>query len=42
MRDGRILVSSPPHELLERTGAADLEDAFLRLIRERSGDEEAR
>ncbi len=42
MRDGRILVSSPPRELLERTGAADLEDAFLRLIRERSGDEEAR
>jgi ABC-2 type transport system ATP-binding protein len=33
MRDGRILVSAPPHELLDRTGAADLEQAFLRLIR---------
>jgi ABC-2 type transport system ATP-binding protein len=39
MRDGRILVSAPPHELLERTGATDLEKAFLRLIRQ--GDQES-
>jgi ABC-2 type transport system ATP-binding protein len=32
IRDGRILAQSPPEELLRRTRAADLEDAFLVLI----------
>ncbi len=32
MRDGRILTAERPSELLLRTGAADLEDAFLRVI----------
>jgi ABC-2 type transport system ATP-binding protein len=32
MRDGRILAAEQPSELLRRTGAADLEDAFLRVI----------
>ncbi|MEO8092553.1 MAG: ABC transporter ATP-binding protein [bacterium] len=34
MRDGDILASASPSELLERTGARDLEQAFLRLIQE--------
>ena len=38
MREGRFLAIAPPEEILERTGAPDLTDAFLRLIRE----EEAR
>jgi ABC-2 type transport system ATP-binding protein len=38
MREGRFLAIAPPGEILERTGAPDLTDAFLRLIRE----EEAR
>ena len=33
MRDGRILASDSPAGLLERTGARDVEEAFLRLIR---------
>ena len=33
MRDGRILASDSPAGLLERTGARDVEAAFLRLIR---------
>jgi ABC-2 type transport system ATP-binding protein len=32
MRDGRILASDSPAGLLERTGARDVEEAFLRLI----------
>ena len=31
MRAGRIVAAAPPAELLARTGAADLEAAFLRL-----------
>ena len=31
LRDGRIVASAPPDELLRRTGAADLETAFLAL-----------
>ena len=32
MREGDILAASSPDELLERTGAEDMERAFLRLI----------
>jgi ABC-2 type transport system ATP-binding protein len=32
LRDGRILAVGAPRELLARTGARDLDDAFLRLI----------
>jgi ABC-2 type transport system ATP-binding protein len=41
MRDGELLAVEPPEVLLERTGAADLTEAFVRLIREapvRSGE----
>jgi len=31
MRDGRIVADDPPQELLRRTGAADVEQAFLAL-----------
>jgi ABC-2 type transport system ATP-binding protein len=34
LRDGRLLAHGTPAELRERTGAGDLEDAFLRLIEE--------
>jgi ABC-2 type transport system ATP-binding protein len=34
MRDGRILADDTPARLRERTGTADLEQAFLRLVRE--------
>jgi ABC-2 type transport system ATP-binding protein len=34
MRDGGILAAASPDELLARTGAGDLEEAFLRLIQE--------
>jgi ABC-2 type transport system ATP-binding protein len=37
MREGRILADDTPEALLRRTGAADLERAFLRLVR--TGDE---
>jgi ABC-2 type transport system ATP-binding protein len=37
MRDGGILASATPDELLARTGARDLEEAFLRLIQEGEG-----
>ncbi len=33
MRDGRILADESPGELLRRTGAGDVEDAFLRIVR---------
>jgi ABC-2 type transport system ATP-binding protein len=36
MRDGEILVSASPAEVMERTGAGDMEGAFLRLIGEGS------
>jgi ABC-2 type transport system ATP-binding protein len=31
MREGRIVAMAPPEELLDQTGATNLEDAFLRL-----------
>ena len=35
MREGRILAADSPAGLRERTGSADLEHAFLRLIRDK-------
>jgi ABC-2 type transport system ATP-binding protein len=32
MREGRLLADDPPGALLERTGSADIEQAFLRLV----------
>jgi ABC-2 type transport system ATP-binding protein len=32
MREGRIVAAEPPDELLARTGAPDLERAFLTLL----------
>ena len=32
LRDGQLLADTTPDELRDRTGAADLDDAFLRLI----------
>jgi ABC-2 type transport system ATP-binding protein len=32
MRDGCIIADDTPHGLLERTGAADIEAAFLDLV----------
>jgi ABC-2 type transport system ATP-binding protein len=32
LREGRVLATGTPHELLERTNAADLETAFLALV----------
>lgn len=37
MREGRLLAVEPPEELLRRTEAADMNDAFLRLIRGAAG-----
>lgn len=37
LRDGRLLADETPQSLLDRTGAADAEEAFLRLV-ERQGD----
>jgi ABC-2 type transport system ATP-binding protein len=34
LRDGRLLATAEPHELLRQTGAADLDGAFLHLIEE--------
>ena len=34
MREGRLLADDPPAALLERTGSADIEQAFLRLVDE--------
>jgi ABC-2 type transport system ATP-binding protein len=36
MREGRILADDSPEALLQRTGASDLEQAFLRLVREQT------
>jgi ABC-2 type transport system ATP-binding protein len=35
LRDGRVLAAEPPARLLERTGASELNAAFLRLIEEK-------
>ena len=32
MREGRIIADGPPDEIRERTGAADIEGAFLHLV----------
>jgi ABC-2 type transport system ATP-binding protein len=32
MRDGELLATEPPQQVLSETGADDLEEAFLRLI----------
>ncbi|MDL4813850.1 ABC transporter ATP-binding protein [Actinomadura opuntiae] len=37
MREGAILADGAPDELRERTGAADLEEAFLHLIDQKAG-----
>jgi ABC-2 type transport system ATP-binding protein len=42
MREGDILAASAPGELLERTGAADMEQAFLKLIEEGRGERGSR
>lgn len=39
MRDGELLAEDSPAELLRRTGAANVEDAFLRLVDARSAVE---
>jgi ABC-2 type transport system ATP-binding protein len=36
LRDGRLLAAEPPQQLLARTGAANLDDAFLRLVEEQA------
>ena len=36
MRDGRIIADDAPDGLLEKTGAADIETAFLDIVREAS------
>jgi ABC-2 type transport system ATP-binding protein len=36
LREGRLLAQSTPEELRRQTGADDLEDAFLRLVEERT------
>jgi ABC-2 type transport system ATP-binding protein len=41
MREGDLLAAASPQELLERTGAEDMERAFLKLIEEEPGREEA-
>ena len=35
LRDGRVLAEDTPDGLRARTGAADLDDAFLRIVEER-------
>ena len=32
LREGRLLADEAPADLVRRTGAADVEDAFLRLV----------
>lgn len=36
LRDGVLLLQATPDELTERTGTTDLDQAFIRLVRERS------
>ena len=38
MREGRFLAIAPPEEILKRTGADDLTDAFLKLIQQEEGE----
>jgi hypothetical protein len=38
MRDGRLLAAEPPRTLTARTGTSSVENAFLRLVRERGED----
>jgi ABC-2 type transport system ATP-binding protein len=38
LREGRLLADQTPEQLRHRTGAADLEEAFLRLILRQSAD----
>jgi ABC-2 type transport system ATP-binding protein len=38
MREGRLLVHEPPDALRSRTGTDDLEQAFLRVVREAVGE----
>jgi ABC-2 type transport system ATP-binding protein len=33
LRDGQVLAQETPDSLKQRTGAASMEDAFLRLVR---------
>ena len=33
MRDGSLIATTTPQHLLEQTGATEIEDAFLRLVR---------
>jgi len=35
MRDGRVLATGSPTELIARTGSVDVEEAFLRLVADR-------
>jgi ABC-2 type transport system ATP-binding protein len=37
MREGRLLAIAPPEEILDRTGADDLTEAFLKLIEKEEG-----
>ena len=37
MREGRFIADGPPEEIRERTGAADIEQAFLQLVEDRGG-----
>jgi ABC-2 type transport system ATP-binding protein len=34
LHEGRLLATGTPDDLRDRTGAADLEDGFLRLVEE--------
>jgi ABC-2 type transport system ATP-binding protein len=38
MREGRFLAIAPPDEILNRTGADDLTEAFLRLVQQEEGE----
>ena len=38
MREGRIIADGSPDEIRERTGAADIEQAFLHLVETGDGD----
>ena len=40
MREGELLAVAPPSEILARTGAADMTEAFLRLISQGDGERE--
>ena len=37
MRDGAVLAQDSPDALIRRTGAADTEQAFIRLVQRRQG-----